>query len=505
MSGEAASGTPNSPPAGAAARRPSRALAAAAAGLAFYAGLCKALLFRDLEYYHSDLFSSLEMTWSWLRAGRFLHDNAYGDHAAIHGFYLLPALAPLTVPLGGYGLVLALTGLNAVAAWRAARATELAAPGRLALLAGLLGPIAFFVFDNPVWGFHPELLYPPLAVLLALDLAGSRWRRALLPALAMLLVKEDGPVVCAAVGLAVLPARYPELRGAPPRARRRALVAGACVMLALAVAFGAGMALLARRGEPLRAEQDTVQTRVGRSLRITGATLAGEASPFHRERLGNGLLAYLTVGALVLLPSGRRLPRAALAAALALPAVVAVLVVSSALYRFQLMTWPPRLATLLAALLACVVSGALGEARRPGRRALATAAALCVLAWALQAAWLTNAGYRLAPRLALPSLAAGRGTRAQSIAPAELAFARCVAGRLPGGLPVTTPLHVRPVFHRQSIVIPELAAHAWHAPRLQLVEGASEPPAGWCSGPRRGGLAIAAECDLVAAVAPCGR
>ena len=34
--------------------------------------------------------------------------KAYGFHAAIHNFYLLPAFAPLTVPLGAYGLILVL-------------------------------------------------------------------------------------------------------------------------------------------------------------------------------------------------------------------------------------------------------------------------------------------------------------------------------------------------------------------------------------------------------------
>ena len=71
-----------------------------------YAGLCKALLFHGLEYFHTDFFSFLEMSRSLFQYGELLRDNAYGHDAAIHNFYLLLAFAPLTLPLGAYGLIL---------------------------------------------------------------------------------------------------------------------------------------------------------------------------------------------------------------------------------------------------------------------------------------------------------------------------------------------------------------------------------------------------------------
>lgn len=81
-------------------RLPTLLLAAAASLAVLYAGLCKALLFHDLEYIGSDLFSCLEMSWSWYYAGLLLHDNVYGYHA-IHNFYLLLAFSPLTIPRAG--------------------------------------------------------------------------------------------------------------------------------------------------------------------------------------------------------------------------------------------------------------------------------------------------------------------------------------------------------------------------------------------------------------------
>ena len=146
--------------------------------LVLYAGLCKALLFHGLEFYHTDFFSFLEMSRSLYASGELLRDNVYGHHAAIHNFYLLLAFSPLTVPLGAFGLILGLVLLHVAAVLRIALAASLDLPGHVALLGGYLSPIAFAVFDNPVFGFHPELCYPPLALLLALDLREGRSRRA---------------------------------------------------------------------------------------------------------------------------------------------------------------------------------------------------------------------------------------------------------------------------------------------------------------------------------------
>src|SRR5713101_7327538 len=117
-------------------RLPPLALGVAAVLLVLYAGLCKALLFHDLEYFGSDLFSFLEMTWSWHYAGQLLHDNVHGYPSAIHNFYLLLAFSPLTIPLGAYGLILGLVLFNLMAVLRVATAAVLDLPTRLVILAG---------------------------------------------------------------------------------------------------------------------------------------------------------------------------------------------------------------------------------------------------------------------------------------------------------------------------------------------------------------------------------
>src|SRR5262249_22292573 len=151
----------------------------------------------------------------------------------------------LTIPFGAYGLVLGLSLLNALAAWRVATFAGLDLAGRLAVLAGLVSPVAYFVFDNPYWGFHPELCYPPLAVVFAVELAvGRRWRVAL-AALPLVLVKEDGAVVVATILVAFFASRLLALRHGPPEERRRTLAAAFWSLLAVTLVFAANMAVLA--------------------------------------------------------------------------------------------------------------------------------------------------------------------------------------------------------------------------------------------------------------------
>ena len=65
-----------------------------------------------------DLYQFAQLATSWLD-GRFLHDNHYGNHLAIHSYLLVPALAIFVVPFGAAGLLLA-TGLAAGASFAVA-------------------------------------------------------------------------------------------------------------------------------------------------------------------------------------------------------------------------------------------------------------------------------------------------------------------------------------------------------------------------------------------------
>jgi hypothetical protein len=481
---------------------PSRGLGAAALLAVLVAGVDKALLFRNLEYPGSDLYSFLEMSWSWFYAGLFLHDNAYGFHGAIHNFYLLPAFAPLTIPLGAYGLILVLVLAHGAAVVRLARCARLDPVARLVVLVGSLGPLAFYVFDNPHWGFHPELLYPPLALLLALELlAGWSWRSVALCAV-VVLVKEDGALVCAAVVTAHTVWRVRSARAVSKAEARRAGRAGLLALLVLAVVFVAGLALLSYMSQHHAGTQQTSDGRLAPAVRAVVRTLGGYGRiRLHRVLEASGM--YLLMSLSMLLPLGRRLPRGLLLLACAGPPLVATLLVSSAAYRFNMMLWPPRVATLQAGVVAALVFASLAPpGRRPAR--LAVVALLAAVSWAGQLGVLHRMGYPIADRLA--ALGSAFGPPRSPLGRAEDRYLRCAASHLPGGLPVSAGWTTHPLFHRQSIVLATLEEHAWHPPRVRVAwaaESAEPTDPAECRGPRVGVFVLEGECDLLARVAVC--
>jgi hypothetical protein len=482
-------------------------LSATVAVFVVAAGVAKALLFRDLEYHYWDLYTFLEMSWSWRYAGHLLHDNVYGAHGAIHNFYILPLLSPLTIPLGAYGLVVALTVTYLIGALRVARTTALDQTGRVVVLAALLGPVAFFVFDNPAFGFHPELFYPPLVALLVMDLLEGRHRRAILPAVVMLLVKEDGAVLLAAVLLVYFAWRLWSSREAPRAERRRLMATAALTLLVVTVIFAAGMTLLALQSEATGPMLRNAEPRLLRSLKILGRTVAGEARSFHGERLRAGLTGYALVCGLLLLPLGRRLPRGLALFLLSAPVIVILLSVSSAHYRFQMMLWPPRLAHLLALVVACLAHASAPPTASPSRRGKVALAVLVLISWSGQLALLNQVGYSPLARLNPTALVSGRGFLVSAYPADEVRLLRCVAAHLPGGLPVEVTGALHAFFHRQSIVFKRFEKVAWHSPRLRVVARTDLPAErekGWCLGPAAGEVAVEAECDLIPAIEGCG-
>ena len=188
------------------------------------------------------------------------------------------------------------------------------------------------------------------------------------------------------------------------------------------------------------------------------------------------------------------------------PPVIVVLAVSSALYRFELMVWPPRLALLVGLLVACTVFAWSTPTRLASARTAAGVVVLVAVSWGLQVLLLSHIGYSPWPRLDARALLRGGGYRASTVPPRELRFLRCVAGRLPRGLPVPAPRGLVPVFHRQSIVFEGLEAHAWHPPRLSVVPSTVAAAEGTaCRGPQVGNLAVEVECGLLPLVGDCGR
>jgi hypothetical protein len=330
--------------------------------------------------------------------------------------------------------------------------------------------------------------------------------------------------------------RFWTLRTAPaPLWQRRELATRAVLsLLAMLVLFGIGMAALYVRSRAVAqggalssirppgpaggaarlagsgSLEGTASMRLVDSLKALGLTLIGRGDPRWRVRLAGGLAGYLLLSALVLLPLGRRFRRGITLVAVASPPLLIVLAISSAPYGFGMMVWPPRVATLLALVLACVAFAA----NRPapvgvveGNRVVALGtAALIALSWGLQLPLLGRVGYSPWARLKPVTLLGGRGHRASTFPDAELRFLRCLGGHLPRGLPVSSLANTHPVFHLQSVVFQGVEGRAPQTARLRVIPSPGVAPAGastWCRDPGVGGLAVEADCAFAPVVSRC--
>ncbi len=353
------------------------------AALLVFAGI---LLFKTRAFdalgYGGDAILHTQIARSWLEGRPPLSENFFGTHLGTHTYFLLLPLGILALPLGTYGLFVAqaaLWGLGVLAAARLLRLHGL--PGAAALpisLALLLSPAALHTVHDWQYGFHVELLEPPLALFLALALARRRARIALLATLVLLSVKEDAPLLAIAIAaLALVEDRF----FSPRRDWNRA------ALLSLLLSVAAFPALLAF----LKVHPRPVETMAG----LERLRLAWEA----------GARSYTDLAFFVLLHAPEWIASEATArlAAGALAASFGLLLLRPHAFLFLPLfslvpwlmrddpTWASRFAPALALVL-CSVPPALGSLARRGAftrpaalGGLALAAAFCA---AISLAWL---------------------------------------------------------------------------------------------------------------------
>ena len=425
----------------------------------------KLALFDALEY-AGDIFAGLQMSRSWAWGRPFLYENGDGLRTLFHIYYTTPLFYPLTAWMGAKGLVVGSVLIEAAAILRVASfARRLDAPrGRLVLAAGaafLAGPIFFWMLDDPIQGWHVELLFLPLGVLFALDLLEKR-RRALLWAFLMVATREEGAVFAWALH-ALHAWQESGLRGAPARRRLARITAGWLLV------FGLGLLCIkAQSGSapgPSRIAQSFAHLK------------AGLADPSAIAPLGVGYASAVLLwgtGAILVLAGfpARALARAA---AVSLPLLL-VMGVGSLYYEGQSMafsgpSWGPRFvyvwAVLAAALLHAAASSGPPLPARSGRAAWLAAAV--VLSFCAQAAALRPARYyRFLHRASAGRLGGARLTASTFSAP-ELALLGCLGERLPHETSVLTNLFLFAPFDRQDTVWPDKPRNAWRDTFPQVV------------------------------------
>jgi hypothetical protein len=155
--------------------------------------------------YTSDLFIHTQKSRSFLYGLPLLYDNIHGPHP-YHNTFLELALSPFSALFGASGLIAAYWVIcSSVFTWMIYSSRVASASGRVyipfMLLISLLGPIGFWTFDNPVYGWHPEMLSLPCGLGLAVSLIEGRRALTLIFSLACLLTHEIGAVLAASIHL----------------------------------------------------------------------------------------------------------------------------------------------------------------------------------------------------------------------------------------------------------------------------------------------------------------
>lgn len=150
----------------------------------------------NLGFYFSDMYSHLQLSNFWLRGELPFHENRYGDNTPLHNYFLNPLIGIFTFFGGAYGLFAVHILLIAVAAIYYYCTTK----NHVVLFAFVLGPFAYWLFDNRPYGFHIELLYVPVSLMLTTALLQKNGVAATLSAIALLWMREDGILVIWAIG-----------------------------------------------------------------------------------------------------------------------------------------------------------------------------------------------------------------------------------------------------------------------------------------------------------------
>lgn len=159
----------------------------------FFVGV-KILLFWQFEY-TSDLFSFLAMSRSWLEGQSFLYEPAYGSHIQIHHYFLVLVFGIFTKFFGAYAFFVIHGLLLFLTAWVLRKTFD---PSKF-FWAFYWGPVSFWIFDNPTYGWHLELLYLPLGLLFLAALKSSSNWKIFISFILLLAVREDAALI--ALGL----------------------------------------------------------------------------------------------------------------------------------------------------------------------------------------------------------------------------------------------------------------------------------------------------------------
>ena len=423
----------------------------------------KVRLFLSLEY-SWDLFVALQMSRSWLTGRPLLWENRWGHASVSHNYFLTPVLGLLTQFWGVYGLFVA-HGLMILLAFLELQRLLRPLPAllRYACIATyLFGPVGFWIWDDPFYGWHAEALYVPLAVLFAGALI--RRRKVFLWGAALVLLREDGAVVACAIHLLHTWLPGPEQLGWRPGLKRTLRIAAAWLFV-----FCAGLLVQ-------RAVTPQATSRLEHTIGVQRTTGIEASAILARDLAGTAVL----FGSGLLIAQARTRARA-LAASLP---VVAVALVACLAYDARGMvehgpSWVPRFAMLwgiagAALAFSCPAPGGSDQGPDPRTRTLwwASLGVSVILQFAALA---LHKDYVVTTRLA-QAVPGSANVLSARLGNQERSFLACLSQRLPESTVVAAHARLFAYFHRHDTVWASYPENSWFRPQVVVCESRGKLP-----------------------------
>lgn len=145
--------------------------------------------------YRTDIFCILQFCRDWVFGKPFYFDNMHGNHLKLHTHFSAPLFAVTAYPFGAYGLLVSLALAWLASFFVLCKFIYGSAQGQFILFFVFAGPLAYWIIDNQVYGFHLEQLFAPLALLFTIALIKKSAGFALILAAILCTLRQDGVVL----------------------------------------------------------------------------------------------------------------------------------------------------------------------------------------------------------------------------------------------------------------------------------------------------------------------
>lgn len=417
-------------------------------------------LFNKL-FYQSDLFSHIQISRTWLEGRPAMHENNYGSHGKLHNYFFDLLMGPAVMAWGGFGIfiiqfVLYVWALLYTFPYVYTRSENKFNAGLFYVIV-FLGPYAFWLYDDPWFGFHTEMLYIPLGFIFFISVLKKQHLIAVISSLLMVLIKEDGAVVTACLHLFYFAVLYSSNSINTGQWLKKSVLWG----VFWALIFIAGIILL-------KYKNNFGPDRIGKAFKqIQEATSVSPLQYFLSVFKSFGLLLLPLAAFIIYLKPGKIL----LWWLVFLVPVIIVSLVSGFVYFPQVdfsLTWVPRFSMVFILFLAlCVWVLLNGHGWPINRKAMLTTGFIVGISlFALQAVVLKNE-----KQYNYYSFAAGPFTKQHpEKTESYLEEIKKVSEVLPLNYPVAPPYRLFRYFHRHDYLWISAAYNAWKQPRMVICD-----------------------------------